>query len=85
MAASCSPVSSATDAVLLLRRQHLELQGREQFLGQLIEDAYQQQLAQHAQRVTDERSQTHLQVACLVLATAKALRPWIRNDEVRQS
>ncbi|KAK9814310.1 hypothetical protein WJX72_003775 [[Myrmecia] bisecta] len=74
--------SSARGFAELARcRQRMELQGREQYLGQLIEHAYQEQLAQHADKVTDERSQTHLQVACLVLATAEVLRPWIRNDK----
>lgn len=47
----------------------------------MLEQAYQQFYARHEHRVSDERSQTHLQVACLVLATYKTLLPWVKNQQ----
>lgn len=62
-------------------RKYPALQGQETQLQTLIEQSYQHFYARHGDRLSDERSQTHLQVACLVLATYKTLLPWIKNHQ----
>ncbi|DBB11027.1 hypothetical protein WJX82_004838 [Trebouxia sp. C0006] len=62
-------------------RKYPALQGQEIQLQTLIEQSYQQFYARHKDRLSDERSQTHLQVACLVMATYKTLLPWIKNHQ----
>lgn len=47
----------------------------------LIEQRYDQLWERHKYRLSDGRSETHLQIACLVLATYYVLHPWIRNEE----
>ncbi|DBA78083.1 TPA: hypothetical protein ACH3X2_008056 [Trebouxia sp. C0005] len=63
-------------------RKYPALQGQETQLQTLVEQSYQQMYARHKDRLSDERSQTHLQVACLVMATYKTLLPWIKNHQV---
>ncbi|KAL3141996.1 hypothetical protein ABBQ32_004639 [Trebouxia sp. C0010 RCD-2024] len=62
-------------------RKYPALQGSEQQLQSLTEQTWQQLYAKHKSRLSDERSETHLQVACLVLATYKTLLPYIKNHE----
>jgi len=50
-----------------------------------VEARYQALLDKHAHRLSDSRSRTHLQVACLVLATHRTLQPLLRDDEVWQA
>eukprot|EP00891_Asterochloris_glomerata_P003198 jgi/Astpho2/3198/Aster-x0567 len=57
------------------------LEGREDMLRGLIEQRYDQLWERHKYRLSDGRSETHLQIACLVLATYHVLHPWIRNEE----
>lgn len=55
-----------------LRRKYPALQGQETHLQTLIEQSYQQYYARHADKVSDERSQTHLQVRCWIWQPAFA-------------
>lgn len=68
----CTPAASA--------RQYHQLEGREQELRALIEREYTRALAEHSAAAVDERAQTHLQVAALVLASHKALLPFLRDE-----
>ncbi|KAK9905825.1 hypothetical protein WJX75_007123 [Coccomyxa subellipsoidea] len=38
-------------------------------------------MTRHSEKAADDRASTHLQVACLMLASYKVLRPFIRNDQ----
>ena len=64
-------------------RQYPSLQGRNALVRDAVEARYQALLDKHAHRLSDSRSRTHLQVACLVLATHRTLQPLLRDDEVR--
>ncbi|KAL4446779.1 hypothetical protein ABPG77_008023 [Micractinium sp. CCAP 211/92] len=64
--------------VVVRCREHHQLEGREQEVRQAIEAAYQAALLRHQAAAVDERAETH--VACLVLATHKALLPWLRDE-----
>lgn len=66
--------------VVVRCREHHQLEGREQEVRQAIERAYQAALLRHQAAAVDERAETHVQVACLVLATHKALLPWLRDE-----
>ncbi|KAL4434110.1 hypothetical protein ABPG75_000551 [Micractinium tetrahymenae] len=66
--------------VVVRCRQHHQLQGREPEVRQAIEAAYQAALQRHQAAAVDERAETHVQVACLVLSTHKALLPWLRDE-----
>ena len=66
-------------------KQHHQLEGREVFLQAAVQREYAALVAKHAAAAVDSRGRTHLAVACLALATHKALLPFIRDeDEVLQ-
>jgi hypothetical protein len=74
------PHTAAARLHLPAPRQYHQLEGREQELQDLIEREYARALAQHAAAAVDERAETHLQVAALVLASHKALLPFLRDE-----
>ncbi|GMH36237.1 hypothetical protein BSKO_04105 [Bryopsis sp. KO-2023] len=62
-------------------KKHIELRGSEKEISKFVEDAYKHYLEIHESKITDGRSQTHVQTACLVLATFKVFKSYIRDDE----
>ena len=64
-------------------RQYPQLAGRDEVLRAAIESEFQALHARLAPRfLSDERSVTHLDIACLALATHKALLPFLRDEQV---
>jgi hypothetical protein len=64
-------------------RQHHQLSGREAELRAALERQYGLLMARHgplAAAAADSRTRTHVQVACLALATHAALLPWLRDE-----
>ncbi|KAK9810640.1 hypothetical protein WJX73_006470 [Symbiochloris irregularis] len=61
-------------------REYPQLQGQESYVALLVERAYTDLAAKHKHLSIDSRSQTHLQVACLVLATQKVMQPYLRDS-----
>lgn len=57
-----------------------ELAGRGELLERVVKQEYDRLKAQYAALAVDNRSQTHLHLACLALATHKALLPFLRDD-----
>ena len=49
----------------------MQLQGQEQFVGLLLERSYAELMQKHHFRITDERSQTHLQVFYRCMAAVR--------------
>ncbi|KAK9828436.1 hypothetical protein WJX81_008096 [Elliptochloris bilobata] len=62
-------------------RQHPSLEGRSALVKDSVERRFRELLQKHEHRVTDSRSQTHLQVACLVVATYNTLQPLLRDKQ----
>ncbi|CAL5224799.1 g7543 [Coccomyxa viridis] len=62
-------------------RKHAHLQGRDKEIARLTESAFQDLLSKHINRAVDDRGQTHVENACLLLASHKVLLSFIRNNE----
>lgn len=61
-------------------KQFHQLAGWELELRAAIEAAYQAAMLRHAAAAVDERAETHVQAACLALATHKVLLPYLRDE-----
>lgn len=66
-------------------REYRQLQGHEQLLQGRITAEYENIKASHAHRVVDTRSQTHISLASLVLATHKTLLPFLKDEQQVQN
>lgn len=62
-------------------REHHQLRGHERFLKESITTEYEKIKASHSYRVVDTRSQTHISLASLVLATYKTLIPFLKDEQ----
>ena len=67
-------------ATLACRRSHPELEGHGPLLEQVILKEYDRLQDAYRDRVVDSRSSTHLHLACMALATRKALLPFLRDE-----
>jgi hypothetical protein len=59
---------------------HVALQGKQDEILSALRKECATLTERHAHRRTDSRSETHIQVASLVLATHKVLLPYVRNE-----
>eukprot|EP00884_Botryococcus_braunii_P018077 jgi/Botrbrau1/4953/Bobra.0122s0030.1 len=62
-------------------RHYLQLHGKEDTVAQLLEAKYDQLIDKHQHRITDPRSETHIQNACLAVATQQVLGAWIKDSQ----
>jgi len=63
-------------------RELVQLQGRETFIKNSVQNEFSALMAKHADSSVESRSRIHLAVACLVLSTHKALLPFVRDERV---
>jgi len=63
-------------------RQYPSLNGREGFIKEHVDARYKAFMERYAHLATaDGRSQTHLQMGCLMMATKQVLLPWIKDTQ----
>jgi len=64
-------------------KQHHQLEGREAVIRDAVQAEFSRLMDRHRGLVVDSRSRVHCQVACLALATHKALLlPYLRDEEL---
>jgi hypothetical protein len=65
-----------------LCRQYPQLEGRQDLIANAFNQHVAKLMEKHKNRAVDARSETHLKVAALVLATQRTLLPFLRSDQV---
>ncbi|KAH7422831.1 hypothetical protein KP509_12G027700 [Ceratopteris richardii] len=69
------------DSLLKNLGEHHQVIGHESAIKNRIHEVFEESMKKHQDLIADSRARAHLQVACLVEGSYKALLPWFRNDQ----